>query len=479
MRLSKDTLPNAQAQQPAYDRSAVTCGIVHLGMGNFHRAHQAIYVDDTLANDPSWGIVGVSLRRPDMQQAMAPQDGLFTLAVRSASGTEPRIVGSVLDVLTTAENGQKVMTALCRPATRLVTLTVTEKGYCRKAASGDLDVDHPAIMADLAAPRSPSSVPGLLVEALRARKANGTRPFTVLSCDNLPENGKTLAGIVVQYAQLIDPELANWITQEVAFPSSMVDRIVPATSDQDRIEIEALTGLSDAWPVVTEPFCQWVVEDNFPAGRPDFTTSGVQLVSDVRPYEFMKLRLLNGSHSTLAYLGQLLGHETVAEAMEDAALAAHIKHMMYEEIAPTLEMSQADLLEYSNALLARFENPTLHHRTAQIAMDGSQKIPQRLLGTIEDRHSKGESWSRLRTGVAAWLAYIGKADVIDDPLADYFADIKEKTLPDIFQYANAITTDAHIFGNLAGETWFTEPVKATLIKILTDGAASALIGEDA
>lgn len=479
MRLSNDTLSHAQAQLPAYDRSTVTCGIVHLGMGNFHRAHQAIYVDDTLATDPSWGIVGVSLRRPDMQQAMVPQDCLYTLAVRSASGTEPRIVGSVLDVLTTAENGQKVMTALCRPATRLVTLTVTEKGYCRKAASGDLDLEHPAIVEDLANPRTPSSVPGLLVEALRARKENGTPPFTVLSCDNLPENGKTLAGIVFQYAQAIDPDLAEWISREVAFPSSMVDRIVPATSDQDRLKIETLTGLTDAWPVVTEPFCQWVIEDNFPTGRPDFVASGVQLVSDVRPYEFMKLRLLNGSHSTLAYLGQLLGHETVSEAMENTALAAHIKHMMYEEIAPTLEMSQDTFSQYSDALLARFENPTLHHRTAQIAMDGSQKIPQRLLGTIKDRHAKGESWSRLRSGVAAWLAYVAQTEVIDDPLADHFSDLKKRTLPDIHSYATAITTDAGIFGDLATQTWFTAPVQAALLQILTDGPASALIGENA
>ncbi|WJY21909.1 mannitol dehydrogenase family protein [Fontisubflavum oceani] len=453
MKLTPDALTRARnIQRPAYDRAHVTPGIVHLGLGNFHRAHQAVYVDECLAATPDWGIRGVSLRRPDMRDALAPQSGLYTLAVRDGAGTAARVIGSVLEVVVAGEGIGPVLAAMTDPATRIVSLTVTEKGYCRDGA-GDLGQAHPAVAADLATPERPGSVPGLLVEALRARRAAGAPPFTVLSCDNLPENGAALARVVLQFAALRDTELAEWITAEVAFPSSMVDRIVPATTEADRAEIAALTGLEDAWPVVTEPFCQWVVEDRFPAGRPDLAAAGVQFVSDVAPYEHMKLRMLNGAHSTLAYLGQLRGHETVADVMGDAELAELVADVMTQS-AGTLSLPQDELSAYATRLQDRFRNPALHHMTAQIAMDGSQKLPQRLLAPIAEAHAAGRPWDALATGVAGWLRYLERF-APEDPMADELRLAAAKG-PD------AVLDLRAVFGDLSDAHWFREGVLARL-----------------
>lgn len=471
IRLTKDTLDRAAARLPAYDRAKVTPGIVHLGVGNFHRAHQAVYVDDCLASDGTWGIRGVSHRRPDMHDALAPQDGLYTLAVKDGATTKARIVGSVLDVLVATENVEPVLAAMADPATRIVTLTVTEKGYCHDPATGDLDPDNAAIKADLARPDRPSSVPGLLVEALHRRRRAGTAPFTVLSCDNLPANGRTLGRIVGQYAALADGALSDWIAGHVAFPSSMVDRIVPATRDADRAEIAALTGLDDAWPVVTEPFAQWVIEDVFPAGRPDFAAAGAELVADVAPFERMKLRMLNGAHSTLAYVGQLLGHETVADAMADDALALLIAQVM-EEAAATLDLPAADLARYGDALRTRFRNPALKHRTAQIAMDGSQKIPQRLLGTIGDAHAAGKPWDGLARGVAAWIVYL-RQGAVDDPMAERFAALAARHA-DPAGHAAAVLGMREVFGALSDADWFTSRI-GSIIETMADAGPPAVL----
>ncbi|MFO1061209.1 MAG: mannitol dehydrogenase family protein [Dongiaceae bacterium] len=419
-RLSAATVGN----RLPYDRASVTPGVVHLGIGAFHRAHMAAYVDDLLAGDPSWGIIGASLRRPDTRQALAPQDFLYTLAVRSGGGTALRVVGALLDVLDAATQRDALLAAMADPRIRLVSLTVTEKGYCHDPATGALDPAHPDVLHDLANPGAPVSAPGLIVRALALRRAAGAAPFTVLCCDNLPANGETTARVVAGFAALDDAALAAWISGNVAFPSTMVDRIVPATTEADRAMVREATGLADAWPVMTEPFSQWVIEDRFPAGRPHFERAGAQLVADVRPYELMKLRMLNGSHSMLAYLGYLAGHEHVSEAIADPHLRRFIHDFMTEEAMPTLPAGLGDLAAYREALLQRFANPALRHRTWQIAMDGSQKLPQRLLGTIRDRLARGLPVARATLGVAAWMRYVmgvdeqGRPIDVRDPLAE-------------------------------------------------------------
>jgi fructuronate reductase len=391
-----------------YDRSRVMPGIVHLGLGAFHRAHMAAYIDDILASDPSWGIVGASLRRPDTRDALAPQDFLYTLAFRSKAGPSTRIIGSVLNVLDAKTQRDSVIGTMADTRIRIVSM---------------LDEAHPDIVHDLANPTTPVSAPGLIVRALELRKAAGVAPFTVLSCDNLLANGETTKRIVTRFAALRGRELADYVEHEVAFPSTMVDRIVPATTEDDRNLIFAATGLWDAWPIVTEPFTQWVIEDNFPFGRPALETASAQFVSDVRPYETLKLRMLNGSHSTIAYLGYLAGYEYVNEVIAEQAFHTLIHDLMTKEVMSTLPPDIGDPTNYRDALLERFANPALKHRTWQIAMDGSQKLPQRLLGTIRDRLAANLPINRLTLGVAAWIRYVtgrdeqGREFEVKDPLA--------------------------------------------------------------
>ncbi|MEO7222303.1 MAG: mannitol dehydrogenase family protein, partial [Devosia sp.] len=411
-RLTAATLP---APLP-YDRAAVTPGIVHLGIGAFHRAHMAVYVDDLLARDPRWGIIGASLRRPDTRDALAPQDFLYTVAVRDAAGTTNRIIGSILDILDANTQRAELIAILADPRIHIVSLTVTEKGYCHDPATGLLDLSHPDIVHDLANPEAPVSAPGLIVRAIELRRAAGIAPITVMSCDNLPANGKTTQRIVTDFASLVSPDLWTYIEQHIAFPSTMVDRIVPATTDADRETVRTSTGRDDAWPIMTEPFTQWVIEDNFASGRPAFELAGAQMVEDVESFELMKLRMLNGSHSTMAYLGYLAGFQHVNEAIADPAIRTLIHGLMTEEAMPTLPMDKAELGRYRDQLLARFANPALKHRTWQIAMDGSQKLPQRLLGTITALILDGRPFSRLALGVAAWMRYTTGIDEAGNPI---------------------------------------------------------------
>lgn len=443
---------NAAALLP-YDRSKITPGIVHLGIGAFYRAHVAVYVDEVLRTDPSWGIIGASLRRPDTRKALAPQDFLYTLTVRSGSGTVARIIGSLLDVLdATAQRGE-LIAAMADPRIRIVSLTITEKGYCHDPATGALDPSHPDILHDLAHPEAPVSAPGLIVRALELRKAAATAPFTVLCCDNLPSNGETTARVITGFAALRSNGLADFIASEVAFPSTMVDRIVPATTESDLRLVSETMGVIDAWPVVTEPFTQWVVEDRFPMGRPPFENAGVQLVADVRPFEFIKLRMLNGSHSLLAYLGYLGGYAHVNEAIADPALRTLIHEFMTDEVMSTLPADVRDLAVYRDALLERFDNPALRHRTWQIAMDGSQKLPQRLLGTIRDRLALGLPVQRAVLGVAAWMRYVAGVDEqggeidVRDPLASRLRKISESTAEAPLQFVDGMLQVTEIFGD--------------------------------
>jgi len=482
-RLSAATLSSSSVdhRDPAA-RAAVTPGIVHLGIGAFHRAHMAVYVDDLLARHPDWAIVGASLRRPDTKEALAPQDFLYTVAVRDASGTACRVVGSVIDVLDANTQREELLELMAHPQIRIVSLTVTEKGSCHDPATGALDEDHPDVLHDLDNPRDPVSAPGLIVEALERRRLSGVAPFTLMSCDNLPSNGETTKRIITRFADLRSTELHDFVRDKVAFPSTMVDRIVPATTDTDRALVEELTGLEDAWPIMTEPFIQWVIEDNFVGGaRPPFETVGAQMVEEVEHYELMKLRMLNGSHSTLAYLGYLTGHEYVSDAVGDPAILKLIHGLMTEEVIPTLPMTRADLEAYRDRLLERFANPALKHRTWQIAMDGSQKLPQRLLGTIRDRLKAGQGIDRLTLAVAAWMRYVTGVDEkgapieVKDPLAARLREIADAAGNDADTLAHGLLGVGEVFGtDLPQHAGFRDAVAAHLRALFADGAAATV-----
>jgi fructuronate reductase len=374
-------------------------GIVHLGIGAFHRAHQAVYTED--AGD-GWGICGITQRSAAVAERLAPQDGLYSVLVRGPDGVSARVIGAVREVL----SGEATAARIADPAVRVVSLTVTEKGYRRDPATGGLRLDDPDVAQDLAG-RPPRTVIGRLVTGLAGREA----PVTVLCCDNLTSNGETLRGLVEEYAERGGLRIGC----EVTFPNAMVDRIVPATTEQDLEEAERLLGVRDEGVVVTEPFTQWVIEDSFAAGRPAWDTAGAILTGDVAPYETMKLRLLNGAHSMLAYLGSEFTY--VSEAVD--VLGDTVRRYMDEDASPTLDVPAGfDLEAYKSSLIERFANPALRHRTAQIAMDGSQKLPLRLLGVVRDRLAAGAEprWAAL--AVAAWMRHVWTARELDDPMAD-------------------------------------------------------------
>ena len=476
-----DRLP-AGVLRPSYDRSAVATGIVHLGIGAFHRAHQAVMTDAVLARgDLRWGTLGASLRSPETRDALAPQDGLYTVAVRDEQGERLQVVGSVGTLMVAPENPHALLAAMASPTVGIVSLTVTEKGYCHAPATGDLDERHPDIVHDLAHPKASRSAPGLIVEALRLRRAAGVPAFTALCCDNLPHNGATLKRVLVRFATLRDLDLGRFVAGELRCPSTMVDRIVPATTDADREAIAGKLGFHDAWPVLTEPFSQWVVEDDFAAGRPDWDAVGATFVSDVAPFELAKLRLLNGSHSALAYLGNLAGHETVADTMAAPGFALFVRDLMLEEAIPTLpQVPGLDLDRYAASLVARFRNPALRHRTWQIAMDGSQKLPQRLLDTIRDRIAAGASFERLALGVAAWMRYatarddMGRSIDLRDPLAD---ELRRRTagIHDAGALIDALLgLDSVFAADLPAEPRFRAAVEAALSELLESGAAATV-----
>ncbi len=406
---------------PAYDRDKVTIGVVHFGPGAFHRAHQAFYFDQLLAKDPRWGLCAVSLKSPGVRDALRPQDGLYTLAQLDAETTF-RVVGSILEVLVAPEDPPSVFARLAAPTTRMVTLTVTEKGYCL-TGDGKLDVAHPDVIHDLGHPREPVSAVGYIVEGLRRRHQAGLPPYAVVACDNLADNGWRLKAAVVAFAGSIDPVLAAWIEAEGRFPRTMVDSITPATDDALRARVEAATGLTDAWPIQREAFTQWVVEDVLGPDAPDLASVGVTLTDDVRGFERAKLRLLNGVHSTIAYAGLLKGHETVFEAISDPDLARIAEDLMVQDIIPTLTAPRGlDLPAYGQAILGRFRNPEIRHLLSQIAWDGSQKLPFRILGTVADALEAGRPVDRLALPLAAWMHFVRRRAAegvkIVDPLAD-------------------------------------------------------------
>ncbi|MGA0593979.1 mannitol dehydrogenase family protein [Enterovirga sp. CN4-39] len=482
-RLSDRTLPSlaSSVRRPAYDRAQLKTGIVHLGIGAFHRAHLAVYTDDVLASgDLGWGILGASLRSPDTRDALLPQNGLYAVNVRAGDHDEVRVIGALTGVVVVPENPAALLERMTDPDVRIVSLTVTEKGYCHNPATGELDPNNPDVRHDLEHPAAPRSAPGLIVEALGRRRAAGIAPFTVLSCDNLPSNGVVTKRVLAGLASLRDADLGHYVEGEVACPSTMVDRIVPATTDGDRDRVAALLGLEDSWPVMAEPFSQWVIEDHFPAGRPDWP--GATFVADVEPFEFMKLRLLNGSHSTMAYLGYLSGSETIADAVRQEGMERLVRRLMDDEVTPTLpRLPGFDLAAYKDQLFQRFRNPALKHRTWQVAMDGSQKLPNRLLGPARERITQGLPIERIALCLAAWMRYVAGTDErgapidVRDPLATDLRARADAAGHDPDRIVDALLGMRQMFGtDLPAEPRFREPVRNWLATLFERGAAETV-----
>ncbi|MCZ4262071.1 mannitol dehydrogenase family protein [Limimaricola sp. G21655-S1] len=432
-RLSRSVLAQLpEGAAPDYDPAAHGVGILHLGAGAFHRAHQAAITDAALAaSGGDWRIAGVSLRSADLAEALASQDGLFTLIERGAQGDRARVIGAIDRVIAARGAPEAVLGPMSDPAIRIVTLTVTEKAYGIDRGGPDADPAHPDVAADLESPAAPRGVLGLLVEGLRQRRAAGHAPFTVLCCDNLPENGALLRGGVVGFARRVDPDLADWIAAEVAFPSSMVDRITPAATEATLALAACLTGFEDAAAIETEPFCQWVIEDRFPQGRPDWAAGGAIFARDVAPYERMKLRMLNGAHSLIAYAGFISGHALVRDAMADPALAALARRQIAAAAATLDPLPGIDLAAYGDELVARFANPAIAHETYQIAMDGSQKLPQRIFGPACDAQLAEQELRPFAFATAAWARYClgrgetGERHALRDPREAEIAAVVE------------------------------------------------------
>jgi len=452
-RLSNGALAQVRApvRAPAYDRTATRVGVVHFGPGAFHRAHQAWYFDRMLAEDPGLAICAVSLRTPDVRDALMAQDGLYALAEKEADPAV-QVIGSIKEVLVASEDPDAVFARLDQA--RYVTATVTEKGYCL-GADGSLDLEHADIQHDLASPGRAVSLVGWIAEALARRRAGGLAPFTTISCDNLSDNGLKLHRAVVRFAAARgESELAAWIEAEAAFPSSMVDSITPATDDALRAQVEMALGLTDAWPIQRERFVQWVVEDKLGADAAMFARAGVTVAREVAPFERAKLRLLNGAHSTLAYAGLALGHETVAAAMADPRLAGFVERMMRQDVAPTLDAPELDVPRYIGEVLERFRNPAIVHKLSQIAWDGSQKLRFRLLETVGEVLAAGRSAERLAGGVAAWMQFVVRQTAAGVPIVDPLAS----RLSEVAQTCDGSAADVPRF--LALEAVFSPPLAA-------------------
>jgi mannitol-1-phosphate/altronate dehydrogenase len=429
--LSQANLPAlaGQVAVPTYDRGQLQRSIVHLGVGGFHRAHQAMYLDALAERriTTDWGERGVGLLPGDkrMADALLPQDCLYTLVARSAEGDTAQVIGSLTEYVFAPNAGEQVLQMLAEPATRIVSLTITEGGYNVDDKTGVFDADNPAVRADLERPDAPQTVFGYVCAALARRRAAGIAPFTVLSCDNLQGNGKIARTAFTSFARLRDDSLAAWMEANVAFPNGMVDRITPQTTDADRAMVAETFGIADAWPVVCESFVQWVIEDRFGNGRPPLEAVGVQIVPDVHPYETMKLRLLNASHQAMAYLGYLMGYRYADETMADPELRTFVARFMDDEVSPLLpEVPGINLTDYKRTLLERFANPKIKDTLARLATDGSDRMPKFVLPSVSEALAQGRPHRLMTLVVAAFIRYLrgideqGQPIVLNDNRAD-------------------------------------------------------------
>jgi mannitol 2-dehydrogenase len=442
---------------PCYDRRRVRVGIVHLGVGGFHRAHQAQYHDRLLAAGSTldWGICGIGVRPEDapMRDALREQDGLYTLVERAPDGElHGRVIGSLIRYLFAPDGVAPAIEAMAEDRVRIVSLTITEGGYNLDPDTGRFDSDEPGVVHDLEHPEQPRTAFGLVIEALRRRRARGIRPFAVMSCDNLPGNGRQSRLAFSSFARLREPGLGDWIEEQVSFPDSMVDRITPATTDRDREEIRARFGVEDRWPVVCEPFCQWVLQDRFPSGRPPYERVGVQLVEDVEPYELMKLRLLNAGHQALGHLGVLRGHRFVHEAARDSELSSFLRGYLALEAAPTLPpVPGVDLDDYARSLMERFANPHVPDPLDRVRAYASDRIPKFLLPVIRAQLDRGGEVWRAATIVAAWARSAEGVDERGQPLelTDRLADELRAAAHRQRDSPAAFIEQRRLFGDLA------------------------------
>jgi mannitol 2-dehydrogenase len=478
--LTEETLTrlNADVSLPRYDRRDVTTGIVHVGVGNFHRSHQAMYLD-TLMNSGAaldWGICGIGLQPSNsaMRDALAAQDGLYTLVIRHGDGTwDARVIGSIVEYLFAPDDPEAAIEKMAAPSTRIVSLTVTEGGYNLDAVTGEFNASDEAVLADLRPGAAPSTVFGLVTEALARRRARGIPAFTILSCDNIQGNGHVSQRVFTAFARLRDPELAGWITSQVRFPNCMVDRITPKTTDADRAELSRRFGIDDQWPVLCEPFTQWVLEDDFADGRPPLEDVGVQIVPDVEPYELMKLRLLNASHQALCYPGHLVGYRFVHEVTTDPLFAGFLLDYMIKEAIPTLRpVPGVDLHGYAHQLIERFSNPEVRDTVARLCANGSDCIPKFLLPVIRQQLAAGQPVTRSAAVVATWARYAegtdenGAPHELDDDLAPQLqaAARRQRRHPAAF-----LDDNRTVFGELADEPRFTQVYTSILISLLERG----------
>ncbi|HGL6366100.1 TPA: mannitol dehydrogenase family protein [Citrobacter koseri] len=470
-------------QTPRYDRQQLQTRIVHFGFGAFRRAHQALLTDRVLnAQGGDWGICEISLFSGDrLMSQLREQNHLYTVLEKGANGNQAIIVGAVKECLNAKlDSLAAIIEKFCEPQVAIVSLTITEKGYCIDPATGSLDVSNPRIIHDMQHPTEPHSAPGILVEALHRRRERGLSPFTVLSCDNIPDNGHVVKNAVLGMAEKRAAELAAWIHQHVSFPGTMVDRIVPAATEESLDEITRELGVADPCAISCEPFIQWVIEDNFVAGRPQWEVAGVQMVDDVLPWEQMKLRMLNGSHSFLAYLGYLAGFQHISDCMQDSAFREAAYRLMMNEQAPTLRITNVDLSRYAASLIERFANPALKHRTWQIAMDGSQKLPQRMLEGIREHLARGSDWPLLALGVAGWMRYVSSVDdagaTIDirDPLSEKIRLLVESSSD--AERVSALLSLQEVFGtDLVKNPLFVQTIEQAWRRIAQHGAHQAVI----
>ncbi len=484
IRLSQSGLKllSGKVRVPAYPREHVTHSIVHIGVGGFHRAHQAVYLDDLLhePGNSEWGICGVGLLEGDslMRDALLPQDCLYTVVECSAAGEKARVIGSLLNFLYAPDDPQAVIEKMASPECRIVSLTITEGGYYINQGNGEFDDRHPDIVHDLAHPHEPRCSFGYLAEAFERRRKRGLPPFTLMSCDNLQQNGDVTRKMFLAFTGRRDPGLRGWLADECAFPNSMVDRITPATTDEYRSMLRVKYGIDDAWPVVTEPFRQWVIEDRFPIGRPAWERVGAQMTSDVLPYEKMKIRLLNAGHQAICHVGRLLGYRTVHEAMAHAQIRKLVRDLMDVEVTPLLpEVHDVDLEEYKETLLERFANPAINDQLARIGMEGSARMPKFVIPSIIEQLSRGGPIRLLSFTVACWFRCLaglddyGREIPLVDPLADRLRDLARRGGSD----PRALLTLGELFGPVLPESpVFIASVAHALRSLSEMGAAGAL-----
>ncbi|KAJ9432499.1 fructuronate reductase [Enterobacteriaceae bacterium RIT697] len=477
--LELERLP-ADVQRPAYDRSQLKTRMVHIGFGAFHRAHQALATDKLAAQGSDWGYCEVNLNSGTLIQALRQQDLLYTLTEMADESLHTRVIGVVTQALHGKGDGiDSVIEAMSQPDVAIVSMTVTEKGYCYMPSSGKLNPDHPDIVHDLANPTQPRSLPGLILAAIIRRRERHLPPFSVMSCDNMPENGHVTRNVITQLAERHSAELADYIQTHITFPSTMVDRIVPAMTDAAFDALAERLGSRDPVAVEAEPFFQWVIEDNFVNGRPAWENAGAELVSDVLPFEEMKLRMLNGSHSFLAYLGFLAGYEHISDCMADASYRAAARALMLQDQAPTLRTQGVDLEAYADSLIARYENRAIKHRTYQIATDGTQKLPQRLLDSARWHLRNGTSCDFVLLGVAGWMRYVsgvdeqGQAIEIRDPLKDQLANIVANSEDGAARVKALLGLNA-VFGDDLQQQAFVSRVTELYLQLLQQGARATV-----